>query len=312
MKESLLRSLLIIWLLFPIGGVAEQSFREIFVFGDSLSDTGNLASLPSPEVEFLNHPPYDRGFSNGPRAVEVLANSLGLSAKPSLHLIGPPAGTNFAVAGARAGGTEPFDLLVQLGAFLFSHQGNAPADALYIIIIGGNDLRDARDEPDTTAAAKIIQEAVHTIEESLRILVSRGARAILVSDAPDIGAIPETRLLAESQNDAQLIKSATEKTKDFNGALSRSLSNIEEDVGIDIIEFNLFQLVRFIRANNVALGFTNDRDACFSSITFTFHPECDFDEFVFFDEIHPTARVHERAGRALFTVVPEVPSVDLR
>ncbi|SJM93174.1 hypothetical protein CRENPOLYSF2_3120001 [Crenothrix polyspora] len=27
--------------------------------------------------------------------------------------------------------------------------------------------------------------------------------------------------------------------------------------------------------------------------------------FVFFDEIHPTQRVHERLGRALFSVVPE-------
>ncbi|MGH6636712.1 MAG: SGNH/GDSL hydrolase family protein, partial [Gammaproteobacteria bacterium] len=105
MNEFLLRPLLIVWLLFPIGSTAEPS--EIIVFGDSLSDTGNLASLPG--FEFLKDPPFDRGFSNGPRAVEVLANNLGLHVNPSLHLVGPPVGTSFAVSGARAGGTSPID-----------------------------------------------------------------------------------------------------------------------------------------------------------------------------------------------------------
>ncbi len=118
------------------GSTAESSFREIFVFGDSLSDTGNLASLP--EFGFLNNPPFDRGFSNGPRAVEVLANSIGLEVDPLLHLVGPPVGTNFAVSGARARGTNPIDLPAQIGTFLLNNRGKAPSDALYIVFIGGN------------------------------------------------------------------------------------------------------------------------------------------------------------------------------
>jgi len=145
MKEFLLRPLLIVWLLFPIGSTAAPSFREIVVFGDSLSDTGNLASLP--EFGFLNIPPFDRGFSNGPRAVEVLANSIGLDVDPSLHLVGPPVGTNFAVSGARARRINPIDLPAQIGTFLLNNSGTAPSDALYVVLIGGNDVRDARDEP---------------------------------------------------------------------------------------------------------------------------------------------------------------------
>jgi phospholipase/lecithinase/hemolysin len=52
-------------------------------------------------------------------------------------------------------------------------------------------------------------------------------------------------------------------------------------------------------------SFTNSDDACFSSVTFIFHPDCNFDKFVFFDEFHPTKRIHERVGRALSAVIPE-------
>jgi hypothetical protein len=105
MKESLLRLLLIVWLLFPIGSTAEPSFRQIFIFGDSLSDTGNLASLP--EFGFLNNLPFDRGFSNGPRAVEVLASSIGLDIDPSLYLVGPPVGTSFSCLGRPSQRNQP-------------------------------------------------------------------------------------------------------------------------------------------------------------------------------------------------------------
>jgi hypothetical protein len=36
-----------------------------------------------------------------------------------------------------------------------------------------------------------------------------------------------------------------------------------------------------------------------------FHPDCNFDKFIFFDELHPTKRIHERVGRGLFAVIPE-------
>jgi outer membrane lipase/esterase len=300
MKESLLRPLLIVWLLFPIGSTAEPSFREIIVFGDSLSDTGNLASLP--EFGFLNNPPFDRGFSNGPRAVEVLANSLGLEVDPSLHLVGPPVGTNFAVSGARARGTNPIDLPAQIGTFLLNNGGTAPSDALYVVFIGGNDVRDARDEPNEHLAKGIIRDAVKSIDLSVRSLVAAGAKAIMVVNVPDISATPES----QQSSDEELSERATELTKQFNKELSGKMHRIERDLNLDLIDFNLFQFFRFVIKNSVAVGFTNNDDACFSSVTFIFHPDCNFDKFVFFDELHPTKRVHERVGRALFAVVPEL------
>ena len=66
------------------GLASADSFSRLYVFGDSLSDTGNAASV----VNDLPPPYYKNRFSNGPVAVEVLAKKLGLSADASLYL--PP------------------------------------------------------------------------------------------------------------------------------------------------------------------------------------------------------------------------------
>ncbi|MGH9962716.1 MAG: SGNH/GDSL hydrolase family protein, partial [Pyrinomonadaceae bacterium] len=191
---------------------------------DSLSDTGNLASLP--QFGFLNSLPFDRGFSNGPRAVEVLANKLGLLVNPSLHLVGPPVGTSFAVSGARAGGTSPIDLPAQIGTFLLKNEGTAPSDALYVMFIGGNDVGDARDEPNEHLAKGIIRDAVKAIDSSVHSLVALGAKSIIVVNVPDIGATPES----QQSSDEGLSERATELTKQFNKELSGRMRRIERDL----------------------------------------------------------------------------------
>ena len=37
-----------------------------------------------------------------------------------------------------------------------------------------------------------------------------------------------------------------------------------------------------------------------------YEPNCDFDQFLFFDVIHPTAVTHARAAHALESVIPAV------
>jgi phospholipase/lecithinase/hemolysin len=127
----------------------------------------------------------------------------------------------------------------------------------------------------------------------------------MVVNVPDIGATPES----QQPSDEELSERATELTKQFNKELSGRMRRIERDLNLDLVDFNLFQFFRFVIKNSVALGFTNSDDACFSSVTFIFHPDCNFDKFVFFDESHPTKRIHKRVGRALFAVVPELVDV---
>jgi len=299
----------------PAGALAQEGPGEVIVVGDSLSDAGNLAALP--EFAFLSSPllPYDDGFSNGPRAVEVLAEDLGLAADPSLHLVSPvPLGTNFAVAGARSvtlGAPPTIDLPTQVGVLLASRGGVLPADALYVVFIGGNDVRDALAVGDRRAGRDIVDEASAGVEDAIRALLAAGARTLLVANAPDIGGIPEVL----ARGDRALSQRATQLSKRFNKGLRKAVRRAEKDFDVDIAEFDTFRFFNFVVRNADRLGFTNTTDACFETATLiatgvpVFHPDCaggaNFDAFVYFDEIHPTARVHALAGAAMTAVLAE-------
>ncbi|RMF16132.1 MAG: hypothetical protein D6758_08540 [Gammaproteobacteria bacterium] len=285
--------------------VQARDYSKVYVFGDSLSDMGNLASVTQP---FPNPPFAGNRVSNGAVGVEVMASMLGVTLAPSLHLIGPEQGTNYAVAGARAGTDEPIDLNTQVGAFLLNHGGQAPSDALYVMFIGGNDVRAARDEADFTTALGIIRTAVQGEEQALRTLIGAGARHIMVINVPNIGSIPETQLIAEQLGQPMLPVMASWKTMIYNRKLSRAVKRIERDTEVDIVEADLFRLFSNILRDADAYGYTNTTEACFSSRTMSFNPGCNyganFDSYVFFDEIHPTAVTHAKAGRVLYGLAP--------
>jgi len=97
-------------------------WTQLFVFGDSLSDSGNAASLseappppvpglisyfppsgPSPIPGDTRGIPYDFRFSNGPVAAEYLALSLGLTPSLPAWPAGNVANQNYAVGGAMTG-----------------------------------------------------------------------------------------------------------------------------------------------------------------------------------------------------------------
>lgn len=278
-----------------------DSFSAVYVFGDSLSDNGNINSVVGP----IPFPSHGGRITNGLVAVEVFAEQLGFTLQPSLHLIGQKGGTNYAVAGARAAGDEPIDLTTQALAFLSHHNFSAPSNALYFLGFGGNDIRDARDSNGDGGA--ILQQAANNIEAAMRNLAAAGARQFVVMGAPNIGGIPETRLLADATNNGNLIKKATDLSKRYNKLVAAKVRAVEKEFGIQVVEFDLFGLGNNLASNASALGFTNSTDPCVNLSLGTPYPGCEnlqFDEYIYFDEIHPTALMHERAGRALWAIAP--------
>ena len=282
-------------------------FSQLYTFGDSLSDTGNLASVT------VNFPPpfYMNRVSNGPVAVETLAALLGLEAKASLHLVGPAQGTNYAVVGAKARGRDTIDLAAQVEAFLQHHGHAAPPDALYMLMIGGNDIRDARDVDDM-AAQEIIRQTASAIITHIETLAAAGAMRFLVVNAPDLGAIPETRLIAEATGMPSFIDLATRRTETFNQVLADDVDRLRAEFGVQIALVDLFASGRAVIDNAIAYHLDNVTDPCFSiKEGLHFHPDCkygtNFDAFAYFDAIHPTAKVHERFGRIFFAFAPVPP-----
>jgi len=304
-----------------------NAFNNIYVFGDSLSDNGNLSMAPGAPAG------TPARFTNGPVAVEIVAGALGLPLIPSNHLNGGYSGNNFAVAGAKAidedgnEQTPDINLPTQVNAFLQINGGTAPADALYIVLIGGNDIRAAREIRAAAVFAATAQErqaireaanasltaAVESEQAQIEKLIAAGAVNILVSNAPDIGVIPETELVslglqANTQTNQQLRKAirlpkvATKLSAKYNRKLARKLARIEHRTGVDIIEYDLFSFLTDQLENAEDYGFTNTTEPCIYVFSQggTINPECsDFpiaSGFLFWDEIHPTTAAHQGAG----------------
>lgn len=292
--------------------------QRFVVFGDSLSDPGNAFFLirdveVPPFASLVPSAPYARGglhFSNGPTWVEQLSviDHAVPSAGPAL--LAPPLFSNFAVGGARARQVAAFDLPTQVGLFVNDFHGKAPDDALYIVFIGGNDLRDALEalaaDPTGATSVGILQGALASIRSNLLTLYAAGARRFLVANGPDIGLVPAVRLQGPQAQAA-----GTFLSEQFNGGLELTLQGLENALGIPIVRLDVFTFLHEVVADPAAFGLTDVTDACIRVNTVV-QPFCpNARSFLFWDGIHPTVAGHhllaERADAALHPAVVASP-----
>ena len=109
---------------------AIPTYTNLYVFGDSYCDVGNLFAATGGAEPAA--PYYNGRFSNGPIWVDHVAGFLGLPFKASLL-----GGTDYAFGGAWV--TEPQSVTgvpsipQQVELFLSQHGGKADPNALYII-----------------------------------------------------------------------------------------------------------------------------------------------------------------------------------
>ncbi len=195
----------------PAAAGAPQRF---VVFGDSLSDPGNAFVLVRdvevpPFDNLIPDAPYARGalhFSDGATWVEQL--SILDHALPSTGpaLLNPAMFSNYAVGGARARHAGFFDLSTQVGLFVNDFSGQTPTEALYVVFVGGNDVRDAlaalARDPTFATSLGILNAALTAIRDNLLTLRAAGASSFFVVNAPDVGLAPAVRLLGPAAQGA--------------------------------------------------------------------------------------------------------------
>lgn len=286
MLLAYVRQYIVIALLLIPAGVSADPFSQLIAFSGSLSDTGNFASVNGGVLP----PPYFRNrISNGPVAIDILAAKFGLSAEPSLHLLGLQAGTNYATLHANAAGNLPIDLPAQIEAYLGPRGNIADPNALYFVFIGANDIIAAAIEPDERRAAAILREGITAIEDAIRRLVVAGAKTIYSPNNIDLGIAPIAR-------DSGIADRVTEKTKIFNRLFDKLLDRLERELDIEIFRFDLFKFGQLLLASGDKLRFTNTTESCLALFD---AGKCDFDRFSFFNELLPTARIHDLFGNAL-------------
>jgi len=305
-------------------------FSDIFVFGDSLADQGNLAStLPTIGM-----------FNNGKFAVEYLAEKFNVQIEMSNHLVALAmknfeliTGTNYAVAGATASiSADPrrsyIDTPGQVQAFMLANQGKAPPDALYAINVGGNDVlklyeakyRDNTDKTDEELFQGLKVSVSSITNNIVRPLLDAGAKHILVVSVAPIQMAPYASFNQPEENPAFV-----EKVIDtLNRHVKEALETIEceEDVKI-MYSVDVFPVSDHIREmglqieSSCTIGFNgipvgnplipplNGK----TSYPAIWDPKCNppnFPEargFYWWDEFHPTTVVHEFVAKKLIDQV---------
>jgi phospholipase/lecithinase/hemolysin len=286
----------------PAAAADRAPFDRIVVFGTSLSDPGNAFALrggtntpPDYSVDPFLVPdrPYARGghhFSNGATWVEQFAQRLGLAASANPALRGADnRATNYAVGGARARDDGMnFNLGTQVDQFLADAGGAAPSSALFVIEMGGNDLRDALVAGLTggpAAAQAVVEAAVGAIAGNIMRLYAAGARNFLVWNAPDIGLTPAISGAGGASAANQLVQG-------FNGGLDQTLAGLAQALpGVQFTRLDVYAKLNTIVAQPQLFGLSNVTAACItpSVAPFSCKPA---NEFLFWDGIHPTRAGH--------------------
>jgi phospholipase/lecithinase/hemolysin len=297
----------------PGWAAAQSRFSGIVVFGTSLSDSGNAFALrgeQSTPPDFTLDPllvpsaPYAKGghhFSNGATWIEQFARSVGLdgSVRPAFATTDSRA-TNYAVGGARAyeDGIN-VNLTQQVSAFLQRSGGVAPSDALYVIEMGSNDIRNAFVVyAGGGNGGPILQAALGSIAVNIQRLYAAGAREFLIWAAPNVALTPAIRTLGPAAGGL-----ATYLTQVFNGNLAGVLAQLSAGFpGTSFARLDAYQILNAIVADPAAFDLATVTTACVTPNVAPFTCK-DANEFLFWDGIHPTKAGHAILARETANVL---------
>jgi phospholipase/lecithinase/hemolysin len=307
------------------------TFTQTVVFGDSLSDDGNVRHVMEDNY-FVGYPGGDFNYSDGrftdssdtdPSSTafagtwhEQLARDfLGLAA-PTNSLDG---GFDYAFGGATtASGTidvtvinNPFpfgggdftltvdNLGKQVDDYLAS---NTPdPDALYLIWGGSNDLFNDDSSDNVTTATANIAGLVQELAEA-------GARSFLVVNVAPIGLVP--LYMNDAATATALNLAAGEFRSELSTDLDATVATLSgEGITITLYRLDAYGLYYRMATNPGDYGFTNIFDSAQGG-------DVDPDEYLFWDDIHPTTAGHYQvavAANALLngTALPPAQALNL-
>lgn len=251
-------------------------YSSVFVYGDSLSDTGNIFTFSGGTIPMS--PPYYNGrFSNGLLAPEYLANDLHSPL------------TSFAWGGATTGIGNSGDGGTQTSFGMFGLPGMetqvaatlgsipAPVIPTSLFIVWGG--------PDDFISGGTVAQGVTDVLSIVGALQLAGAQHILVPGMADLGLTPA--YLGDP--------SATAFSFAFDQALHANLPK-------GVTYFDTFGFMHFVVANPSLFGFTNVTQPCLVGQTHCSNEN----QYLFWDDLHPTTAADKiLASQFANAVVPE-------
>jgi phospholipase/lecithinase/hemolysin len=278
-----------------------QNYTSIVVFGDSLSDTGNVADLtqakygfrlPGPEFDYT-----DGRFTDGADTIPAARNYFGVwveqlaatfPAKPVVKA-SLDGGTDYAYGFAKTGsGTGVFtfghddELSVNvnnIGQQITDYLASKPRineKTLFIVWGGANDILNATSNKD------VINAAVDQVINVQR-LIQAGATQFIIPNLPPLGAIP--RLNGSPTTSIP----ATKASILFNQTLGAGIAILRDfNPGrhLNLVQLNVFGLINQIISSPSTYALVDVTTS--SQGISTINP----DTYLFWDDLHPTTRGH--------------------
>jgi outer membrane lipase/esterase len=255
-----------------------QEYNRIFIFGDSLSDSGK--PVESPDSNAPTSTTYFHGRqTNGLVWVEDLSRLLNMDTTSMF---------SFALSGSTSGAKNITSSLPgvegQVNQFT-STSGTINENDLFIVWAGTVD----HIVPSLTEG-KI---AVNNLSNTFTTLASKGARNIIVVNLYDLGKIPSEYHQADK---------LTTETNNHNSQLHATLQAFAAaNPNINIIPLDINAFFKEISADPGKYHLTNVTDGYLSQVAkgIAANP----DQYLFFDTIHPTARAHELIAEYAYSVL---------
>ncbi len=250
---------------------AVNPYKNLVIFGDSLSDTGNAYKASG--NTFPPSPNYQGRLSNGLIWVDYFAPDLQFT-NQSIQ--------NYAFLGANTGVSNTFGqitvpgLLTQIQQFQTLNTNSIGKDGLYVIWAGTNDFLNLATDP-----TQAVTNAVTNISSAIATLAELGAKEIVVGNLTDLGSLPGS-IASNNVANARAISIG------FNAALTQALTNLEPALNVDLSLVDIFGLSTAVQANPANYKFTNITQPLITA-TNPVNP----DQYAFWDDVHPTTRLHQ-------------------
>jgi phospholipase/lecithinase/hemolysin len=229
-------------------------------------------------------------------------------------------GTNYAFGGAQTGITDinppnpsspiHIDFPDQINAFNLVDP-NPVKGALYTLDIGANDIMNALAEfvggtISLTEVNTVVSQAETNTIHSVGTLFGLGARSLLFYEVPNLGLTPRF--------DGTALQSlASDLAESFNVAVLKGLAPIESS-GLKVFTLDTYDLLGEIKADPSEFGFTNVSGPCWTGNFTDPSPgmlcskiPSDQNQFLFWDEVHPTAAGHLLAAEFAVDALATVP-----
>ena len=225
-----------------------NQFDTMVVFGDSLSDNGNL-------YRYFFHiipvtPPYYAGhFSNGPLWIEYLYDSY----FPETYRIGLQ---DYAVGGAGAVLSRkenlPFTLTAELNDYLYWNTYGRKETSLFVIWIGANNYINGPSNVD-----ELTNGVVANIGNVTEKLISAGGNKFLLANLADLARLPQAK---ESAKPALL----TQLTLTHNRKLAEKIDELKRKYPeVVFVYLDAYTLFSEVFDSPEPYGFDNTSDACY-------------------------------------------------